>query len=49
MINEPELNLAYSISMTTRQKRDGEIDGKDYFFVSHERFNEAIENDELIE
>ena len=43
------LNLHWSISMTTRKKRDGEIDGKDYFFVSDEEFNKAINNNELIE
>ena len=44
-----ELNLAYSISMTTRKPREGEVDGQDYFFVSTERFLEAIENNELLE
>ena len=44
-----DLNLAYSISMTTRLPREGEVDGQDYFFVSKERFQEAIENDELLE
>ena len=44
-----DLNLAYSISMTTRNPREGEVDGQDYFFVSEERFLEAIENDELLE
>ena len=44
-----ELNLAYSISMTTRIPREGEVDGQDYFFVTKERFLEAIENDELLE
>lgn len=44
-----ELNLAYSISMTTRLPREGEVDGQDYFFVTKERFLEAIENDELLE
>lgn len=44
-----DLNLAYSISMTTRKPREGEVDGQDYFFVSEERFLEAIENDELLE
>jgi guanylate kinase len=43
------LNLAYSISMTTRLPREGEIHGQDYFFVSEERFKEAIENNELLE
>ena len=40
---------ALSISMTTREPRPGEVDGKDYFFVTKERFEEAISNGELIE
>ncbi|MBQ2309581.1 MAG: guanylate kinase [Erysipelotrichales bacterium] len=43
------LKLAYSISMTTRDPREGEKDGVDYFFVTRERFKEAIENEELLE
>ena len=39
----------YSVSMTTRKPRPGEVDGKDYFFVSEERFQEAIKNGELLE
>ncbi|GFZ27262.1 guanylate kinase [Lactobacillus corticis] len=39
----------YSVSMTTRKPRPGEVDGKDYFFVSVERFKEAIANGELLE
>ncbi|AMC93441.1 guanylate kinase [Erysipelothrix larvae] len=48
-IHREELNLAFSISMTTRTKRPGEIDGKDYYFVDRARFEEAIQNDELLE
>ena len=44
-----DLNLAFSISMTTRAPRNGEVDGVDYNFVTKERFLEAIENDELLE
>ena len=44
-----KVRLTYSISMTTRNIRPGEIDGVDYFFVSKERFNEAVNNDELLE
>ena len=44
-----DLNLAYSISMTTRSPREGEVDGQDYFFVTEERFLQAIENNELLE
>jgi guanylate kinase len=44
-----ELNLAYSISMTTRNKREGETEGKDYFFVSKDEFNHAVKKGELLE
>lgn len=44
-----DLNLAYSVSMTTRQPREGEVEGVNYFFVSKKRFVEAIKNDELLE
>ncbi|CAM4245514.1 guanylate kinase [Erysipelothrix inopinata] len=44
-----ELNLAFSISITTRSPRNGEVDGRDYYFVTHDRFQEAIENEELLE
>lgn len=44
-----DLNLAFSISMTTRQPRNGEIDGKDYYFVSKETFQEALDSDQLLE
>lgn len=44
-----ELNLAFSISMTTRKARNGEIDGVDYYFVSQERFKKALDNNELLE
>lgn len=42
-------NYALSISMTTRNKRPGEQDGKDYFYVSREKFEEKIAQDGLIE
>lgn len=42
-------DLCFSVSATTRQPREGELDGVDYFFVSKERFEEMIENDELLE
>lgn len=41
--------IRQSISATTRIARNGEIDGKDYFFVSKEKFENMIENDELLE
>ena len=48
-IHREELNLTFSISMTTREKRPGEQDGVDYYFVSREDFEEALKNDELLE
>lgn len=44
-----DLNLAYSVSMTTRAPREGEIDGVHYFFVSKKRFLEAVRKGELLE
>ena len=43
------LNLAYSISMTTRSPRKKEQDGVDYFFVSNEEFEERLEKDLFLE
>ena len=42
-------NLAYSVSATTRAPRKGEVDGRDYFFVTVEKFKEMIANNELLE
>ena len=44
-----DLNLAYSVSMTTRKPREGEVEGVNYFFVSKKRFLEAVKNGELLE
>ena len=41
--------LKFSVSATTRPPREGEVDGRDYFFVSHEKFAEMIENGEFLE
>jgi len=48
-IDNPELNLAYSVSMTTREKRAGEVDGVNYEYVDRETFEKAIKNNELLE
>lgn len=42
-------NYALSISATTRPPRTGETDGREYFFVSKERFQEMIDAEQLIE
>ncbi|MDE6894243.1 MAG: guanylate kinase [Malacoplasma sp.] len=49
VINNADLNLTYSISMTTRQPREHEKNGIDYFFVSEQEFEKAIANNELLE
>lgn len=47
--NNPDLNLAFSTSMTTRKPRKGEVDGVDYFFKTEEEFNQAVDNGDLLE
>lgn len=42
-------NIGYSISYTTRAAREGEENGRDYFFVSEENFQELIEQGEFLE
>ena len=42
-------NYALSISVTTRQPRAGEENGREYFFVTKEQFQEMIREDQLIE
>ena len=44
-----DLNLAISISVTTRPMRPGEIDGEDYYFVDEEKFKLMINRGELLE
>ncbi len=41
--------MKFSVSATTRPKRNGEVDGKDYFFLSREEFEKKIQNGELLE
>lgn len=41
--------VGFSISCTTRPPREGEQDGKDYYFLSVDEFNEKLENGEFAE
>jgi guanylate kinase len=41
--------LRMSVSATTRSKRPGEVDGKDYLFVDKARFEQMVKDDELLE
>ena len=42
-------NLVYSVSMTTRSPREGEVDGREYYFVSRDEFEERIRNNKFLE
>src|SRR3954463_16413804 len=42
-------NLGYSVSFTTRVPREGEVNGRDYFFVSEQEFRRKIEAGEFLE
>ena len=46
---EREPRIQFSVSYTTRKPRPNEIPGRDYHFVSAERFQEMIANDEFLE
>lgn len=41
--------LAFSVSATTRSMRPHEEDGKDYYFITPEKFRHLIDNDEFVE
>ena len=41
--------LRFSVSVTTREMRPGEVEGESYYFVSRQRFQEMLENNELLE
>ncbi|MGL4623665.1 MAG: guanylate kinase [Culicoidibacterales bacterium] len=43
------VNLSYSVSMTTRTPREGEVDGVDYFFADRDQFETMIGQDGFIE
>ncbi|MCH1623838.1 guanylate kinase [Fredinandcohnia quinoae] len=49
IFSKPNTKFQYSISMTTRKPREGEIDGVDYFFKSREEFEVLIKNNKLLE
>ncbi|MCH4170544.1 MAG: guanylate kinase [Lactobacillus sp.] len=49
MLKDKDQNFKYSISMTTRNKRPGEVDGVDYFFRSKMEFESEIENGGMLE
>ena len=48
-IFEKDDNIRFSVSMTTRDPREGEVEGKDYFFVTKEKFEELLDEGQLLE
>ncbi|MFL0353248.1 guanylate kinase [Xanthomarina sp. GH4-25] len=49
LLRQEKLNLEFSISATSREKRGEEIDAKDYYFLSATEFKSKIKNDEFLE
>ena len=43
------IDLEISVSATTRNPREGEIEGVSYFFVNHDRFEDMIQKSEFLE
>tara|TARA_B100001093_G_scaffold142897_1_gene135392 strand:+ start:859 stop:1425 length:567 start_codon:yes stop_codon:yes gene_type:complete len=49
LLNDDNLKLNFSTSATTRPKRITEVDGKNYYFFTIEKFKEKIKNNEFVE
>ena len=48
-LREAVRDLYFSVSMTTRKPRPGEVDGVDYYYVTPEEFQACIDNGEMLE
>jgi guanylate kinase len=49
LLAQPDLNLAFSVSATSRQRRGKEKQGKHYYFMSVSEFKNHIKNDDFLE
>ncbi|MBA7569567.1 Guanylate kinase [subsurface metagenome] len=49
LLKNEKFNLSFSISVCTRKKREGEIEGKDYYFLTIDKFKSKIEDNEFLE
>jgi guanylate kinase len=49
LLAERDPGLHLSVSVTTRPRREGEVEGRDYFFIDRRRFDQMVAQDELLE
>jgi guanylate kinase len=49
LLDKKELNLEFSISACTRPMREGETNGRDYYFMTVSKFKDKIEEDAFVE
>lgn len=49
LLRQEDLNLEFSISAASRDAREGEINGKDYYFISTKEFKTHIKNNDFLE
>lgn len=49
IVNSHQIDITFSVSMTTRKPRQNEVDGRDYYFVSKEEFARQLEQGNLLE
>lgn len=49
MASRPDLRLEFSVSCTSRSPRAGEVDGREYYFLSPEEFSHKVERGEFVE
>jgi guanylate kinase len=49
LLAQEELNLEFSVSATSREKRGSEVDSKDYYFLSIDDFKQRIKSDDFLE
>src|SRR5208283_2849398 len=49
MLLKADRNVELSVSVTTRPQRRGEVDGRDYHFIDHRRFEAMVKSGELME
>lgn len=49
LLKQQDLNLEFSVSCTSREPRDGEVHGKNYYFITLKEFKQHIKNGDFLE